>query len=203
MVLLDNGRLMAGNVGDVPRLEHGIDATITLATVAVSLGDRVGLVTFDQRAVTTVPPRSSTVQVARLTDAMFDLFPQLLESDYREVFRSTVARFRKRSLLVLVTELTPAAARESLFPALPTLVRHHSVLVACVNDPELREWADGRIDDAAAAFRAGAASASLAERQALLAEARRLGATVIDAEPGKLPAMLCDAYIRWKLRGLR
>jgi len=203
IVLLDNGRLMAGNVGGVPRLEHGIDATVALGTVAVALGDRVGLVTFDQRTVSVVPPQSSTKQVARLTDAMFDLFPALLESDYHEVFRSTVARFRRRSLLVVVTELTGAAARASLFPSLPTLVRHHSVLVACVRDPELTAWADGPIEDVDAAFRAGAAAAELRERAALLTHVRALGAGVIDAEPGDLPGQLADAYINWKIRGVR
>lgn len=203
IVLLDNGRLMAGNVGDVPRLEHGIDATTALATVAVALGDRVGLITFDQSTLSVVPPQSSATQVARLTNTMFDLFPALLESDYREVFRSTVARFRRRSLLVLVTELTGAAARESLFPALPTLVRHHAVLVVCVRDPELTAWADGHVGDVDEAFRAGAAAAALRERRKLLAQSRSLGATVVDAEPGELPGALIDAYVRWKFRGVR
>ena len=203
IVLLDNGRLMAGNVGGVPRLEHGIDATTALATVAVALGDRIGLVTFDQRTLAVVPPQSSATQVARLTNAMFDLFPALLESDYREVFRSTVARFRRRSLLVVVTEPTGAAARESLFPALPTLVRHHAVLLACVRDPELTSWADGDVGDVDEAFRAGAAAAALRERRRLMAQARALGANVIDAEPGQLPGALVDAYVSWKIRGVR
>lgn len=203
VVLLDNGRLMAGNVDGVPRLEHGIDATLALATVAVALGDRVGLVTFDQRTHDVVAPASTSTHVARLTHTMFDLFPALLESDYREVFRSTVARFRKRSLLVVVTELTGAAARESLFPALPTLVRHHSVLLACIRDPEITAWADDSITGVDDAFRAAASAAALRERRALLAQARALGATVIDARPGELPGRLADAYINWKIRGLR
>lgn len=201
VVLLDNGRLMAGNVADVPRLEHGIDATIALATVAVALGDKVGLVTFDQRVRTAVAPACSTTQVVRLTDAMFDLEGELLESDYGEVFRSTVARHRRRSLLVLVTELSGAAARDSLFPALPTLVRHHHVILACVSDPELTEWADIGATDPDEAFRSAAAATALAERRGLLARARTSGVTVIDASPGALPRELADAYVNWKLRG--
>lgn len=203
IVLLDNGRLMAGNVGGIPRLEHGIDATRTLATVAVALGDRIGLVTFDQQSLAVVPPSSAATQVARLTNVMFDLFPALLESDYAEVFRSTVARFRRRSLLVLVTELTGASAHDSLFPALPTLVRHHHVLIACVRDPELTAWADEAAPDAETAFRAGAAAAALREREAVLTRARALGAKVVDAEPGDLPGMVADAYVNWKIRGVR
>src|SRR5436190_6636545 len=47
IVLLDNGRVMAGRVDDVPRVEHAMDATMMLATVATRLGDRYGLMVFD------------------------------------------------------------------------------------------------------------------------------------------------------------
>ena len=127
--------------------------------------------------------------------------PALLESDYHEVFRSTVARFRRRSLLVVVTDhrRRPPGPRCS----------HRSPrwcattpLVACVRDPELTAWADGPIEDVDAAFRAGAAAAELRER-ALAHHVRALGAGVIDAEPGDRRANPADAYINWKIRGVR
>ena len=46
--LLDNGRVMAGRVANVPRVEHAMDAVLTLARVSTGLGDKCGLVTFDQ-----------------------------------------------------------------------------------------------------------------------------------------------------------
>ena len=46
--LLDNGRVMAGRVDDVPRVEHAMDAVMMLTAVATRLGDRAGLVVFDR-----------------------------------------------------------------------------------------------------------------------------------------------------------
>jgi uncharacterized protein (DUF58 family) len=57
IVLLDNGRLMAGRVDGVPRLEHAMDAVMMLTAVATRLGDRAGLVVFDRRVRAVVPRR--------------------------------------------------------------------------------------------------------------------------------------------------
>ena len=38
LLLLDNGRVMAGQVADVPRVEHAMDAVMCLTTVATRLG---------------------------------------------------------------------------------------------------------------------------------------------------------------------
>ena len=48
IILLDNGRVMAGRVDDVPRVEHAMDAVMMLTAVATRLGDRAGLVAFDR-----------------------------------------------------------------------------------------------------------------------------------------------------------
>ena len=62
LLLLDNGRVMAGQVADVPRVEHAMDALMCLTTVATRLGDRCGLVAFDRtvRAVLPGPRRAAT-----------------------------------------------------------------------------------------------------------------------------------------------
>ena len=83
------------------------------------------------------PARSGRDQLGRVAEAMFDLEPVLAESDYRGAFTHALARFRRRSLIVLFTDLVEQAVGESLLPALPLLVRHHVVLVAAVRDPDV------------------------------------------------------------------
>jgi uncharacterized protein (DUF58 family) len=59
VVLLDTGRVVAGLVEQVPRLDHGMDATLALATVATALGDRVGMIAFGGRVrAVGAPPRT-------------------------------------------------------------------------------------------------------------------------------------------------
>jgi len=199
--MLDNGRVMAGRVADVPRVEHAMDAVLTLATVSTGLGDKCGLVTFDRDVRSIVAPAAGRGQVGRITRALYALEPVLAESDYRKAFAATVGRFRRRAMLVVLTDLVVQAVDESLLPALPLVSRTHLVLVGAVRDPEVEAWAQSTGDDAESAHRRAAAIASLADRDHAIARLRGLGATVIDAPPGELATQLADAYLRFKARG--
>lgn len=201
LLLLDNGRVMAGQVGGVPRVEHAMDAALCLTMVATRLGDRCGMVAFDRSVRSVLPARSGREQLGRVAETMYDLEPVLAESDYRGAFTHALARFRRRSLIVLFTDLVEQAVGESLLPALPLLVRHHVVLVAAVRDPDVEAWARGRVDEADDAYRAVAASSALAERERTVARLRSMGAVVVDALPGQLAASLADAYLDVKARG--
>jgi uncharacterized protein (DUF58 family) len=201
VVLLDTGRVMAGLVGGVPRLDHGMDATLALATVAVRSGDRTGLVPFGARVHAVVPPRRDVDQLRRISTALHALEPELAESAYRDAFIATLSRFRRRSLLVVVTELAAEAVQETLVPALPLVLREHAVVVASVRDPALHEWSRRGGEGPAEAYRAAAATSLAAERQRAAARLRSLGARVVDAPPGELAAGLADAYLELKASG--
>ena len=211
LVLLDTGRSMAGVVGPppgdglpspgtVPRLDHALDATLALTLVATGLGDRLGVVAFSDRVQRVVPPRASG-QLQRVVASLLDARPALVESDYRAAFSETLARFSRRALLVVLTELAPQAVEQTLLPALPLVVRDHVVLVAALRDPAVDRWAEVAPEDADEAYRGAAAARTLQERADLVARIRALGATVLDTVPGRLPGELADAYLRVKGSG--
>jgi uncharacterized protein (DUF58 family) len=201
LLLLDSGRMMAGRVAGVPRLDHAMDAVMMLTAVASRLGDKVGLVAFDQVVRAVVSPRAGRDQLGRVTEAIYALEPQLVESDYRGAFASTLGRFRRRSLLVLFTELAEQAVTETVLPVLPLLSRHHLVIVASVSDPDLAQWAGDVPADASSTYRKAAAVASRTDRARTVALLRGMGATVVDAEPGRLAPLLADAYLKVKATG--
>jgi uncharacterized protein (DUF58 family) len=201
LILLDTGRVVAGLVEGVPRLDHGMDAALALATVATRSGDRTGLLAFGADVRTLVPPRRDADQLRRLSAAMHALEPELAESGYRDAFRTALGRFRRRALLVIVTELAAEAVQETLVPALPLVVREHAVVVASVRDPELERLRDAAIDEPADAYAAAAATTLLAERRRAAARLQALGARVVDAPPGELAAALADTYLDVKARG--
>ena len=201
IVLLDNGRLMAGLVEDVARVEHAMDAVMTLTTVATRLGDRAGLIAFDREVRAVVPPGRSAGQLGRVTEAMYRLEPALVESDYRAAFTAALARFRRRALIVVLTELADEVVGETLLPALPMLARGNLVVIGSVLDPDVVRWARDVPDDGSGAYRKAAAVASLQRRAIAVARLRGLGATVVDASPGSLAPQLADAYLRVKATG--
>lgn len=201
IILLDNGRLMAAQVGGVPRIEHAMDAAIMLGHIATHLGDKAGMVAFDAVVRAIVPPARRHDQTTQLTEAMYDLEPVLLESDYQGAFSAMLARFRRRSLIVVLSDLSEQSVGDTLLPALPLILRHHVVLVGAVRDPEVVGWAVSVPEDAGQAYRKAAAVSALAERDRIAARLRGMGVTVVDAPPGRLAARLADAYLAIKSTG--
>lgn len=201
VVLLDTGRTMAGQVDGVPRLEHAIDAAMCVTAVASRLGDRAGLLAFDAGVRAVVAPAQGSRQLGRVTEALYDLEPRLVEADVRGAFGAAVARFRRRSLLVLLTDLVEQSVGEQLLPALPLVARRHLVLVGAVQDPAVVAWADGPAADAEDAYRKAAAVSAVAARARAAARLRSVGVVVVDAPPGRLAPMLTDAYLDAKATG--
>jgi uncharacterized protein (DUF58 family) len=199
--LLDCGRVMAGRVANVPRLEHAMDAVMALSTVAARLGDRVGLLAFDTAIAAEVPARSGNPQIARVTEAMYQLEPKLQESDYQGAFVQLLSRFRRRSLVVLFTELSESAVNEEIAPALALLARRHLVVVASVSDPDVTSWARALPEEGNKAYRKAAAMVSMGRRRRTAALLRARGITVVDAVPGTLAARVADAYLDAKATG--
>ncbi len=201
IVLLDCGRVMAGRVEEVPRVEHAMDAVMMLTYLATRLGDKAGLVTFGSRVNAVVPPSHNGNQLARVTEAMYAIEPELAESDYRGAVTETLSRFRRRALLVVLTDLHHQAVTETLLPVLPLVLRSHVVVVGAVRDPDVERWGRSVPTDASGAYRKAAAVRSLDERGRLAVRLRGAGATVVDAPPGALAPRLADAYLRVKATG--
>jgi uncharacterized protein (DUF58 family) len=162
----------------------------------------VGLLTFDSQVRGIVPARNSKAQFGRVAEAMYLLDPALEESAYREAFNSAAARFRRRSLFVVLTDLVESVVDDSLLPALATLTRTHLVMVAAVRDPDVSDWASERAHGAVSdVFRSAAAVASLDARERTVARLRAAGAVVVDARPGQLAVDVVDQYLELKAKG--
>ncbi|HEX9682016.1 MAG TPA: DUF58 domain-containing protein [Acidimicrobiales bacterium] len=201
LVLVDVGRTMAARVAGQPRLEWTLDAALALTAVASRVGDRIGLVAYDTAVRQMIPPRGGAGQLSVMVDALTDLQPSLVESDHRRAFAAALARFPRRAMVVLLTELAEGTVPETLVPALPLVARRHLVTIGSVVDPALAAWATERPDDLAAVHRQAAASAALDDRRRLAASAVAAGASVIDAEPDALAGRLTDAYLDVKSVG--
>jgi uncharacterized protein (DUF58 family) len=159
-----------------------------------------GLVVFDHVVRAVVPPRSGPGQLATVTEALYDLAPQLSQSDYRGAFAEVLARFQRRAMLCLVTEFDEALV-DTLLPSLPLIARTHLLVVAAVRDPAVVRWATEPPADIESTYRAAAAVSALARRRELGALLHAQGAVVVDDVPGRLGPALTDAYLSVKAAG--
>jgi uncharacterized protein (DUF58 family) len=200
LVVLDTGRTSAGRVGDTPRLDTSMDAVLLLTALAAKAGDRIDLLALDRRIRARVMAAPRTDVLRAFTNAMAPLDAELIESDAGAMVSAVLAHARQRCLVVLLTDLNPAALAEGLLPRIPLLASRHVLMLAAVADPRLEELAAGR-GEAGAVYMAAAAEQARAGRARLAAHLRRLGVTVVDAPPDRLPPALADAYLDLKAAG--
>ncbi|MFF1925841.1 DUF58 domain-containing protein [Streptomyces sp. NPDC058221] len=200
LVVLDTGRTSAGRVGDVPRLDAAMDATLLLTALATRAGDRVDLLAYDRRVRARVQRRAAGEVLAAMVDAMATLEPELVETDARGLSATALASTPRRSLIVLLTSLDAAPIQEGLLPVLSRLTQRHTVLLAAVSDPHVDEMADARgaVD---AIYEAAAGAQAKARRQQTADQLQRHGVVVIEATPDSLAPALADAYLALKAAG--
>lgn len=197
--LVDCGRLMAAPVvrsdGTVlTRLDAAVDGVAALAAVADVMGDRIGVITFADRILGAVQPRRDGGRI--VVDAVHDLEPFGVDSDY-EAAAARVAG-RKRSFVLILTDLLDPVAAESLRRSIPTISRHHAVAVATVQDPAVTRALNNPEPEGIDLARAVVAGDVALTRARAAADVEGSGATVIDAPAETLSRRCVSAYLSAK-----
>jgi uncharacterized protein (DUF58 family) len=193
---IDCGRLMAAPLDGGTRLDAAVDAAVAVAAVAEALGDRCGVIAFDDGVRTEVLPRRAGARA--VVEALFDVEPRLVESDYDRAFHRVGEA--KRAFVVVLTDLLDAHAARSLLDALPMLARRHAVAVAGAADPDLSAFVAQEPERPLDVYRAAVALDALDARAGVVAQVRRAGAQVVEAPAKRLGAACVSAYLRAKAR---
>ncbi len=199
LLLLDCGRRMHARDGALSHLDHALNAALMLAYVAVRQGDAVGLLTFggiDRY----LPPRKSQSTVTALMAATFDLQASLAVPDYYAAAVRLMGLNRKRSLVVIITNLRDEDD-DTLKPAISLLRQRHLVVVASLREYILEAALRAPVDNLDSALTHAATAQYLLDRQRSFARLEAARIPCIDVEPAALPLALVNRYTELKRRG--
>jgi uncharacterized protein (DUF58 family) len=203
MIAVDAGRLMTQLVdGGNARFEYALSSALVLADVAAASGDQVGLIVFDDEVRAYVPPARGASALQRLRDALVPVQATMAEPDYASAFRTLAARHRRRSLLVLFTDVIDARASHSLIAHTTRgAARHLPLVVALRNDALVEAARPVAAPTARALYESSAAEELLGGREDALARMRRAGVAVVDVSPKAMTAAVVNRYLELKARG--
>lgn len=202
VVAVDAGRLMTQLAGPVSRFEHALSAAMLLADVAVHSGDQVGLLLFDAEVRAWIPPSRGRPALERLRDALVPAEAALVEPDYAAAFRTLATRHRKRSLVVLFTDVVDARASQALVALTARSAQRHLPLVVALRNDALHAAAlPPDPPTARATWEAAAAEELLLAREDALARMRRTGVDVLDVSPQSLAPAVVNRYLELKGKG--
>ncbi|HNQ88863.1 MAG TPA: DUF58 domain-containing protein [Verrucomicrobiota bacterium] len=194
-VLLDAGRLMAERLDEGTKLDYAMNAAIMLAHVARQRGDAMAVACFSNRIESFLPPVRGVAIVPRVMETLYAVEPRPVESDYWQVTAEMMGRLRRRSLVILLTDVLDAASSAGLRNNLTRAAARHLVLCVVLVDARLREAAEGLPAGPSGSYRKAAACDLLRRRRLALEHLRAGGILVLETEPARLSIQLVRRYL--------
>ena len=193
LFLIDCGRRLGAHDDALSHFDHVLNAVLLLAYVSVRQGDAAGFLTMSGHS-RFMAPRKSAGTVTAMLNQLYDLQPTLSTSDYYAAAVELMMRLRKRTLIVIVSNLRDED-EDTLAPALRLLGKRHLVLFASLRESILSRALKTRVDTHDRALTYAATADYLRTRELAFRKLGRAGTQCLDVEPQDLPIALVNRYL--------
>lgn len=194
-ILLDAGRLMAGMVGKYAKLEHAMNAAVMLSYVAQKRGDALAVASFSNKIESFLPMVRGPALVPRVLESLYPVQVRPVESDYWQVIAEAMNMLKRRSLVILLTDVLDASASAGLINNLARAADRHLVLCVVLTEPKIRELAEQIPATVAETYQKAAAADLRRRRRLVLEQMRARGIFVLETDPEHLSVQLVKRYL--------
>lgn len=201
MSMIDTGRLMHTQIESLTKLDHVINTVLLLSYVVALEGDHVGLMTFADDTRTYISPKRGKGQFHRLLEALYDVQAEHVEPNYEQAISYLGIKQKRRSLVVIFTDLVTLEAAKSLIISASQLSRRHLVLCVTISDPNTTRFIARSVVDSNSIYQRAVAETLLDERQVILDTLNRNGILTVDVPADKLTINVINTYLELKERG--
>ncbi|UCC96090.1 MAG: DUF58 domain-containing protein, partial [Candidatus Omnitrophota bacterium] len=137
IALVDCGRTMAAKIGTQSRLDYVVNFVASISYLAMEMGDRVGIIAFSDQIKKVLMPQRGRRHFGHIMDTLYDLDTELIESDYKKMLHYFSIKNRKRSLVLLFTELEEGSSSDILISYAYRLSKVHLPLIVTLRDSDL------------------------------------------------------------------
>jgi uncharacterized protein (DUF58 family) len=197
--LLDTGRRMRALDDGVPQFDHVLNAILLVAHVALRQGDQVSVKSFGGTD-RWLPPMKGSHAMPVLLNHLYDYQTTAAPSDFTGAVEKLMARQRRRSLVILLTNLRGEDGKE-LLPAMQVLNSRHLVLLASMREGAVQDAFSEPVGSFSSALRYLAADRYVQERREILAGLGASGILTLDSTAKEFPVSLANSYFDIKAAG--
>jgi uncharacterized protein (DUF58 family) len=201
-LVLDAGRLLRARVGQLNKLDHAVNAALSLAQVALYSGDRVALLAYDRKLQQRVAPGRGVQHQRALIESLAQVHAGNSEADHLLATRALLSSQTRRSLVVWLTDFAETAVTPEVIECTSAIAARHLVLFGVMAQSELRALVALRPDNVEDMYRYSAALEIVQRRDLLLRQVRQQGAMVLESAPAGLSTALANQYLQIKERSL-
>jgi uncharacterized protein (DUF58 family) len=205
-VLLDCGRLSGARIQTaepgftLSKLDHGVNAALSLAEVALYSGDRVGMIGYGRAVQRAVACHRGGQHIGGLAQSLAHVRTEPREANHWLAARTLMLKQQRRALVLWITDFAETAATPEVVECAMHLTRKHLVIMAAVSQPDLVQFAKKVPATEGEMFRHAAAQEIAQRREALLRTLRRSGVLALELTPDRLAVSIVNEYLTVKER---
>ncbi|MBA3944264.1 MAG: DUF58 domain-containing protein [Herpetosiphonaceae bacterium] len=201
MCVLDTGRLMRPPIGDLAKLDYAVNTALLTSYVATLRGDQVGMLTFADDVGVYLAPSKGRGQFYAMLELLYNLETEPVEADYGRALSYLGVKNKRRSLIILFTDLQTLDAAQPIIAYMGRLARQHVALLVTMSDPNVTRLADQALDTSQAVYSRAIAEQLLDERKVILDTLNRAGVLTLDVQADQLSIAVINRYLELKTRG--
>ncbi len=198
LLAVDMGRWMHAPMGEVTRLDRAVELAAAMAQVAISSGDRVGLVLFDTEVRAYLKPGKGTVHMNRVLELLYKARSSTCESRLSDLSAFAQTRMRNRGMVCVFSYLDGEDAARAAGRDLFFLGRRHALQFASLTDPLLGMLSDRPADSSHRLYVKAAAIYRTATEQNAARVLQASGMFCQADEPVRLLSRVVSRYVSMK-----
>jgi len=202
LIAIDGGRLMTARIEQETKLDSAVHAALALMSAAARAGDNAGLLVFGRKIKSFLPPSRGRDHMDAALEALYSVEPEMVEPSYSRAFEFIAANSKRRSLVVLLTDLVDEEGSKELLTSLKLLRPRHLPLVVTIADRDLKAVVSNAPTDARELFTQSVAEEIMYLREAALRRVESQGGLALDVTAAALAPAILEKYLQVKERGL-
>lgn len=202
LIAIDGGRLMTARIEQETKLDSAVHAALALMSAAARAGDNAGLLVFGRKIKSFLPPSRGHDHMDAALEALYGVEPEMIEPSYSRAFEFIAANSKRRSLVVLLTDLVDEEGSKELLTSLRLLRPRHLPLVVTIADRDLRAVVSDAPLNVRDLFTQSVAEEIIYLREAALRLVESQGGLALDVTAAALAPALLEKYLQVKERGL-
>ncbi|HEY0431997.1 MAG TPA: DUF58 domain-containing protein [Pyrinomonadaceae bacterium] len=202
LIAIDGGRLMTARIEQETKLDSAVHAALALMSAAARAGDNAGLLVFGRKIKSFLPPGRGHDHIDAALEALYSVEPEMIEPSYSHAFEYIAVNSKRRSLVILLTDLVDEEGSKELLTSLRLLRPRHLPLVVTIADRDLRAVVSTAPENARDLFTQSVAEEIMSLRETALRLVESQGGLALDVTAAALAPALLEKYLQVKERGL-
>lgn len=197
--LLDNSRRMRSKEDNLSYFDHALNALLVNSYMALGKGDAVGVLTFSGSSQWLSPIKGKS-NINHLLNHLYSVETSTDSGDYVNAAESLMQEHRKRSLVVIITNLHDEDHNDILL-ATKLLAKNHLVMVVALQERLLSDIDQQTVKNIDSAIFYAGLSQFEQKRKSLLNQLKGHGVIVVNSTHKDMHIKLLHEYLQLKRIG--